>query len=109
MSLGDAGENKDIRQRANDFLEHGVLGCCPEIKAAIGKTIAEANAPKQPEKALPNVQSNGGKRFDPKGKWSAGKELMLFPSVASMSDLSGQPNFGWLDPPSSRSMSDAVD
>ena len=97
MSLGDAGENKDIRQRANDFLEHGVLGCCPEIKAAIGKTIAEANAPKQPEKALPNVQSKGGKRFDPKGKWSPGKSLYLFPTVASMSDLSGQPNFGWLE------------
>ena len=109
MSLGDAGENKDIRQRANDFLEHGVLGCCPEIKAAIGKTIAEANAPKQPEKALPNVQSNGGKRFDPKGKWSAGKELILFPTVASMNDLSGQPNFGWSDLPPIRSMSDAVD
>ena len=109
MSLGDAGENKDIRQRANDFLEHGVLGCCPEIKAAIGKTIAEANAPKQPEKALPNVQNNGGKRFDPKGKWSPGKELILFPSVASMSDLSGQPNFGWLDPAPIRSLNDTVD
>ena len=109
MSLGDAGENKDIRQRANDFLEHGVLGCCPEIKAAIGKTIAEANAPKQPEKALPNVQNNGGKRFDPKGKWSPGKELNLFPTVTSMNDLSGQPNFGWLDSPPAESMSDFVD
>jgi len=109
MSLGDAGENKDIRQRANDFLEHGVLGCCPEIKAAIGKTIAEANAPKQPEKALPNVQNNGGKRFDPKGKWSAGKDLILFPSVTSMNDLSGQPNFGWLERPPSRSMKDSVE
>lgn len=109
MSLGDAGENKDIRQRANDFLEHGVLGCCPEIKAAIGKTIAEANAPKQPEKALPNVQNNGGKRFDPKGKWSAEKDLILFPSVTSMNDLSGQPNFGWLERPPSRSMKDSVE
>ena len=109
MSLGDAGENKDIRQRANDFLEHGVLGCCPEIKAAIGKTIAEANAPKQPEKALPNVQNNGGKRFDPKGKWSPGKELMLFPSVASMSDLSGQPNFGWMEDEGMGTLANAIE
>ena len=97
MSLGDTGKNKDIRQRADDFLKHGVLGCCPELKAALGKTIAEANSPAQPEKKLPNVVNNGGKRFDPKVKYKPGMELNLFPSRASQSALHGQPNFGWIE------------
>ena len=75
MSLGDAGENKDIRQRANDFLEHGVLGCCPEIKAAIGKTIAEANAPTPDvftllEDGIAYVVENGLPQNDPGGSRS---------------------------------------
>jgi len=97
MSLGDAGKNKDIRQRADDFLKHGVLGCCPELKAALGKTIAEANSPAQPEKKLPNVVNNDGKRYDPKVKYKPGLELNLFPSRASQSALHGQPNFGWIE------------
>ena len=97
MSLGDAGKNKDIRQRADDFLEHGALGCCPELKAAIGKTIADANAPTQPEKKLPNVENRDGKRFDPRTKYKPGMELNLFPSRASQSALHGKPNFGWVE------------
>ena len=97
MSLGDAGKNKDIRQRADDFLNYGVLGCCPELKAALGKTITEANSPAQPEKKLPNVVNENGKRFDPKTKYKPGMELNLFPNRASQSALHGQPNFGWVE------------
>lgn len=99
MSLGDAGKNKDIRQRADDFLNYGVLGCCPELKAALGKTVAEANSPAQLEKKLPNVVNRNGKRFDPKTKYKPGMELNLFPNRASQSALHGQPNFGWVEAP----------
>ena len=96
MSLGDSADRKDIRQRAKEFFEHGVLGCCPEVKNALGKTIADANAPKQPEKALPGVVNEGGRRFDPKVKYQEGMKLDLFPGKLSMESLHGQPNFGWL-------------
>ena len=99
MSLGDAGKNKDIRQRADDFLKHGVLGCCPELKAALGKTIAEANSPTQPEKKLPNVVNEAGRRFDPNAKYKPGMELRLFPNRKSQDALHGQPNFGWVEAP----------
>lgn len=99
MSLGDAGKNKDIGQRADDFFNYGVLGCCPESKAALGKTITEANSPAQPEKKLPNVVDKSGKRFDPKTKYKPGMELNLFPNRASQSALHGQPNFGWVEAP----------
>ena len=108
MSLGDAGKNKDIRQRADDFLEHGALGCCPELKAAIGKTITEANSPAQPEKKLPNVVNKSGKRFDPKTKYKPGMELNLFPNRASQSALHGQPNFGWVEAPPARTKEETI-
>jgi hypothetical protein len=94
MSLGDNGNNKDIRQRAQEFLQHGVLGCCPETKA-LGKTIADANVPKQPETALPNVVTKGSYRFDPKGKWQPGSILKLFPTSTERNSVHGKPNFGW--------------
>ena len=108
MSLGDTSENKDIRQRADDFLKHGVLGCCPELKAALGKTIAEANSPAQPEKKLPNVVNKSGKRFDPKTKYKPGMELNLFPNRASQSALHGQPNFGWVEAPPARTEEETI-
>jgi len=109
MSPRDAGgENKDIRQRANDFLRHGVLGCCPELKAAIGKTIAEAGAPKQPEKKLPKVVDKNGKRFDPKMKYRPGMVLDLFPSRSSQAAIHGQPNFGWVEDTSPKSDEEAI-
>jgi len=95
VSQGDDGK-KDIRQRADEFLQHGVLGCCPETKAALGKTIAESGDQKQPEKALPNVVSAGGRRYDKTSKWEEGMELHLFPGAASRNALHGQPNFGWM-------------
>lgn len=97
MSLGDEGRRKDIRQRASDFLTHGVLGCCPEIKAALGKTISETSEQKQPEKALPNVVDTDGRRYDQKAKYKPGMELNLFPPPISQRSLSGQPNFGWFE------------
>lgn len=109
MSLGDAGKNKDIRQRADDFLKHGVLGCCPELKAALGKTIAEANSPAQPEKKLPNVVNESGKRFDPNAKYKPGMELSLFPNRLSQSALDGQPNFGWVEAPPKRTEEETID
>ena len=108
MSLGDTSENKDICQRADDFLKHGVLGCCPELKAALGKTIAEANSPAQPEKKLPNVVNKSGKRFDPKTKYKPGMELNLFPNRASQSALHGQPNFGWVEAPPARTEEETI-
>ena len=108
MSLGDAGKNKDIRQRANDFLKYGVLGCCPELKAALGKTIADANSPAQPEKKLPNVENHSGKRFDPRAKYKPGMELNLFPNRASQSALHGQPNFGWVEEPASMTLAESL-
>lgn len=96
MSLGDEGKQKDIRQRANDFLTHGVLGCCPETKAALGKTVAEGSGQKQPEKALPNVVNTDGRRYDKKAKYEPGMELNLFPTTNSRNSLSGEANFGWM-------------
>ena len=96
MSLGDAGDKKDIRQRAEEFLTHGVLGCCPETKAALGQTVADAKAPKQPEKRLPNVVDEDGHRFDPSVKWQPGMMLNLFPGSVSRASTHGQPNFGWV-------------
>lgn len=97
MSLGDGGDNKDIRQRAKEFLDYGVLGCCPETKASLGKTIADANAPSQPEKQLPNVVNDSGYRYDPKTKYKPGMVLDLFPTHQSRDALHGQPNFGWVE------------
>jgi len=109
MSPRDAGdENKDIRQRAKDFLRHGVLGCCPELKAAIGKTVGEAGAPKQPEKKLPKVVNKNGKRFDPKAKYGPGMVLSLFPSRSSQAALHGQPNFGWVEDTSPKTDEEAA-
>lgn len=108
MSLGDAGKNKDIRQRADDFLNYGVLGCCPELKAALGKTITETNSPAQPEKKLPNVVNENGKRFDPKVKYKPGMELNLFPNRASQGALHGQPNFGWVEDSSPKTEEEAI-
>lgn len=96
MSLGDEGKRKDIRQRADDFLTYGILGCCPETKAALGKTVAENGNQKQPEKALPNVVDTDGRRYDKKAKYEPGMELNLFPTSSSRNSLSGQANFGWL-------------
>lgn len=96
MLPDETGNKKDIRQRAEEFLNYGVLGCCPDVKAALGKTVADANAPKQPEKALPGVENHDGRRFDPKAKYEDGMELHLFPSMPSREALHGQPNFGWL-------------
>lgn len=95
MSLGDGEKNKDIRKRANDFLSYGVLGCCPGVKA-LGKTVADKNSEKQPEKALPNVENNDGYRFDPSGKWEPGMMLSLFPNSSSRGAINGKPNFGWV-------------
>lgn len=96
MLPDETGNKKDIRQRAEEFLNYGVLGCCPDVKAALGKTVADANAPKQPEKALPGVENHNGRRFDPNAKWEPGMELHLFPTRKSQSDVHGQPNFGWI-------------
>lgn len=96
MSPSDSDGKKNIRQRAGEFLEYGVLGCCPDAKSALGRTIADANAPKQPEKVLPGIENIEGRRFDPKGKYAEGMELNLFPSPASQRSIHGQPNFGWL-------------
>lgn len=96
MSLGDEEKKKDIRSRAEEFLSFGPLGCCPETKAALGKTVADANAPKQPEKKLPNVVNDGGYRYDPRGEWQEGMLLRLFHNNSSTEDLSGEPNFGWM-------------
>lgn len=96
MSLGDEEKKKDIRNRAVEFLSFGPLGCCPETKAALGKTVADANAPKQPEKKLPNVVNDGGYRYDPRGEWQEGMLLRLFHNNSSTEDLSGEPNFGWM-------------
>lgn len=98
MSLGDVGGRKDIRQRAAEFLDYGVLGCCPQTKAALGKTIAENAEQKQPEKALPNVVNTDGRRYDRKVKYEPGAELSLFPTAKSRNSLGGQPNFGWVKP-----------
>lgn len=108
MSLGDAGDRKDIRKRADDFLTHGVLGCCPETKAALGKTVADSKTPKQPEKKLPNVVNQDGYRYDPSGKWQQGAMLNLFPGSVSRQNLAGQPNFGWVQGPPDLSPEESV-
>jgi len=102
VSQGDDGK-KDIRQRADEFLQHGVLGCCPETKAALGKTIAESVDQKQPEKALPNVVNVDGRRYDKTSKWQEGMVLNLFPGALSRNALDGQPNFGWMPAEKDRS------
>lgn len=96
MSLGD-GDKKDIRQRAMEFLEHGVLGCCPETKAALGKTVGDTNTQKQPENRLPNIVNDSGYRYDPNTKYKPGMVLELFPTHQSREALHGQPNFGWIE------------